>query len=144
MVRIVAIDATGWVYFTAHAETRIYDTHLYRDRALQAIDEGLDAKQVQVHEGTVVDCGPDHYARLTAVARFLKVPNAGRPIATMANPRSITLITRICGAEARAGPASAGATSVVKPLWNRASGADLPSSGIGDPSLPRITRTMRG
>ena len=28
--RIVAIDGTGWVYFTAHAETRVYDTHLYR------------------------------------------------------------------------------------------------------------------
>jgi dipeptidyl aminopeptidase/acylaminoacyl peptidase len=30
VVRIVAIDGTDWVYFTAHAETRIYDTHLYR------------------------------------------------------------------------------------------------------------------
>jgi dipeptidyl-peptidase-4 len=30
VVRIVALDGTGWVYFTAHAETRIYDIHLYR------------------------------------------------------------------------------------------------------------------
>lgn len=30
VVRLVAIDEAGWVYFTAHAETRIYDSHLYR------------------------------------------------------------------------------------------------------------------
>jgi dipeptidyl aminopeptidase/acylaminoacyl peptidase len=30
VARIVAVDEDRWVYFTAHAETRIYDTHLYR------------------------------------------------------------------------------------------------------------------
>ena len=31
VVRITAVDEKeGWVYFTAHAEKRIYDTHLYR------------------------------------------------------------------------------------------------------------------
>ena len=30
VVRLMATDEAGWVYFTAHAETRIYDTHLYR------------------------------------------------------------------------------------------------------------------
>ena len=31
--------------------------------------------------GTVVDCGPDHYARLTAGARLIQLLTAGRPIA---------------------------------------------------------------
>lgn len=31
VLRVVAVDQeAGWVYFTAHAEQRIYDTHLYR------------------------------------------------------------------------------------------------------------------
>ncbi|MBN1223956.1 MAG: S9 family peptidase [Candidatus Aminicenantes bacterium] len=31
VVRVVAVDEEeGWIYFTAHAESRLYDTHLYR------------------------------------------------------------------------------------------------------------------
>ena len=31
VLQVVAVDErTGWVYFTAHAEKRVYDTHLYR------------------------------------------------------------------------------------------------------------------
>ena len=48
---------------------------------LQAIGEGLEARRVQVQDGALVDCGPDHYARLTAVSRLLQVLTAGRPVA---------------------------------------------------------------
>ena len=48
---------------------------------LQAIGEGLEARRVQFHDGALVDCGPDHYARLAAVSRLLQVLTAGRPVA---------------------------------------------------------------
>ena len=56
------------------------------NRVLQVIDEGLDARRLQVRKGAVVDLGPDHYARLTAADRFMQLLTAGRPIATMPEP----------------------------------------------------------
>jgi hypothetical protein len=35
----------------------------------------------------VVDLGPDHYARLTAVSRLLQVLTAGRPVAKAGEPK---------------------------------------------------------
>jgi dipeptidyl aminopeptidase/acylaminoacyl peptidase len=59
VVRIVTIDGTGgWVYFTAHAESRIYDTHLYR------VDfDGTGFQRLTESNGThVVTFSPDkHY-----------------------------------------------------------------------------------
>jgi lambda repressor-like predicted transcriptional regulator len=51
------------------------------DQMLQVIGEGLKARRVQVQDGTVIDLGPDHYARLTAVSRLIQVLTAGRPVA---------------------------------------------------------------
>jgi hypothetical protein len=50
-------------------------------QVLQAISEGLEARRVQVQNGVVIDLGPDHFARLTAVSRLLQVLTAGRPFA---------------------------------------------------------------
>ena len=51
------------------------------DRMLQAISDGLEARRVQFQDGVAIDLGPDHYARLTAVARLIQVLTAGRPVA---------------------------------------------------------------
>ena len=57
------------------------------DRMLQAIGEGLEARRVHVKDGAVVDLGPDHYARLAAVARLMQLLTAGRPIAKAPEPK---------------------------------------------------------
>jgi hypothetical protein len=54
------------------------------EQMLQVIAEGLQARRVQVQEGAIVDLGPDHDARLTAVARLLQLITAGRPVAKAA------------------------------------------------------------
>ena len=51
------------------------------------ISEGLQARRVESHEGTVLELGPDHYARLTAVSRLLQVLTAGRPVAQAAEAK---------------------------------------------------------
>jgi hypothetical protein len=51
---------------------------------LEAIGDGLEARRVQVQDGVAIDVGPDHYARLTAVARLIQVLTAGRPVAKAA------------------------------------------------------------
>jgi hypothetical protein len=58
-------------------------------QVLQAIGEGLQARRVQVQDGVAIDLGPgDHYAQLTAVARFIQVLAAGRPTAKVRERRS--------------------------------------------------------
>jgi hypothetical protein len=48
-------------------------------RTLQAIEEALHADLKRVaKDGTVVELGPDHYARLTAAKRLLELLTAGR------------------------------------------------------------------
>ncbi len=48
--------------------------------ALAIIKEGFQARRTVVHKGQVVDAGPDHYARLAAVAALVRILTAGRPI----------------------------------------------------------------
>ena len=50
---------------------------------LKAIGEGFEARRVQVQDGAVLDCGPDHYAP-QRVSRLLQVLTAGRPVARAA------------------------------------------------------------
>ena len=51
------------------------------DRLLDVIEEAFEAKLLRVgRNGAVVDLGPDHYARLTAVDRMIKLLTAGRPV----------------------------------------------------------------
>ena len=51
------------------------------NQMLQVIGEGLSARHVRIQDGAVVDLGPDHCARLTAVSRLMQVLTAGRPVA---------------------------------------------------------------
>ena len=48
--------------------------------ALAIIKEGFQARRTVVHKGQVVDVGPDHYARLAAVAALVRILTAGRPL----------------------------------------------------------------
>ena len=60
-------------------------------RLLEVIEEALEARLLRVgRNGAVVDLGPDHYARLTAVDRLIKLLTAGRPVpkSPLANPQS--------------------------------------------------------
>ena len=51
------------------------------DRVLAVIEDAFEARLFRVgKDGAVVDVGPDHYARLTAVDRLIKLLTAGRPI----------------------------------------------------------------
>ena len=43
------------------------------DHSLTAIEEAFGARPVYVRRGQIVDGGPDHYARLRAVAAFTKL-----------------------------------------------------------------------
>jgi hypothetical protein len=43
------------------------------DQSLTAIEEALQARRVYLRPGQIVDGGPDHYARLRAVAVFTKL-----------------------------------------------------------------------
>jgi hypothetical protein len=48
---------------------------------LGVIAEALDARVIRAgKDGEPVDLGPDHYARLTAVDRLIKLLTAGRPV----------------------------------------------------------------
>ena len=50
-------------------------------QALKAIEEAFRARMVRAgKDGQPIDLGPDHYARLTAVDRFIKLLTAGRPV----------------------------------------------------------------
>ena len=50
-------------------------------RMLKVIREALDARVVRAgKDGAVIDLGPDHYARLAAVDRVIKLLTVGRPI----------------------------------------------------------------
>ena len=57
------------------------------NQMLQVIGEGLSARHVRIQDGAVVDLGPDHCARLTAVSRLMQVLTAGRPVAKAAEER---------------------------------------------------------
>lgn len=49
-------------------------------KSLRVLDEAMDAKGVHLtKEGNAIVLGPDHYARMTAVLRFVKILTAGRP-----------------------------------------------------------------
>ena len=49
-------------------------------RLLGVIEEALDARVIRVgKDGEPIDLGPDHYVRLTAADRFIKLLTAGRP-----------------------------------------------------------------
>lgn len=52
-------------------------------KSLTVIDEALDATRTAASEGGVLDLGPDHFARLAGLARFLDLVRAGRPAATI-------------------------------------------------------------
>lgn len=48
-------------------------------RSVAVVEEALEAtKSVATKDGTVVDLGPDHYARLQAVKRLLEIVTAAR------------------------------------------------------------------
>ncbi len=49
------------------------------DRTLDAIEASFEATRNIVIDKSVVDGGPDHYARLTGAKRFLEFLLAGRP-----------------------------------------------------------------
>ena len=72
-------------------ETQHYILHLMEQhyahvekcfaRALTCIEEALDARRIQIlKDGTQIDAGPDHYARLAAAKRLLEYLLAGRPV----------------------------------------------------------------
>ena len=51
------------------------------DARLGVIEEAFDARLIRLgKDGELVDLGPDHYARLTAVDWFIKLLTAGRPV----------------------------------------------------------------
>ncbi len=52
VLRVVAVDeGAGWIYFTAHAEKRLYDTHLYRvnfdGKGFTRLTEGIGQHHIQ-------------------------------------------------------------------------------------------------
>jgi hypothetical protein len=73
------------VAMTNHHLERIQQT--FR-RLLAVIDEARDSRIVRLRkDGTVIDVGPDHYARMAAVGQFIKLLTAGRPTARRAYVR---------------------------------------------------------
>jgi hypothetical protein len=60
----------------AQAE-RVWDLF---EESLNAIARALRARRRGLWKGEVVDLGPDHYARLAAVARLVHIPTAGRAL----------------------------------------------------------------
>ena len=62
---------------------------------LDTIEAGMKADKMVVAKGMTVNLGADHYARLTAVKRFLELLTAGRPVPRApddcAAPKTITL-----------------------------------------------------
>jgi hypothetical protein len=58
-------------------------------RGLDAIAAALSAERptVKNKNGDAIEGGPDHYARLTAVARLLQVYAAGRPLPKFPDPQ---------------------------------------------------------
>jgi hypothetical protein len=46
------------------------------DQSLTVIEEAFGARRVYVRRGQIVESGPDHYARLRAVAVFVKLISA--------------------------------------------------------------------
>lgn len=48
------------------------------EQGLDAVQDSYRAVRVAVFEGATVDCGPDHYARLTAVKCLTQLLTAGR------------------------------------------------------------------
>jgi hypothetical protein len=56
---------------------RIYELF---EESLKVIRQAFRARRKVVNKGEVIDLGPDHYARLTAVARLVQMMTAGRPV----------------------------------------------------------------
>ncbi len=49
------------------------------ESVLEALEDAFHAKCTVQFQGVPVDLGPDHYARLLAVKRFIELLTAGRP-----------------------------------------------------------------
>lgn len=47
-------------------------------KSLRVVSQSFEAKRFAVFEGAVVDCGEDHYARLTGVKCLTQLLTAGR------------------------------------------------------------------
>lgn len=65
--------------------------------AIRVLTEAMDANGTHVSkDGNLTDTGADHYARLTAVLRFIKLTSVGRPTPAApeipAEKRTLTLI----------------------------------------------------
>ncbi len=79
-------------------------------RVLEVIDEAFEASLSAWATTVIIELGPDHYARLTAVKRFIKLITAGRPVPKApelpVERRTLTLdeIDQICRKYAQPGP----------------------------------------
>jgi hypothetical protein len=54
---------------------------------LDTIEAAMKADKMVVAAGRALNLGPDHYARLTAVKRFLELLTAGRPVRSTSEKR---------------------------------------------------------
>ena len=60
-------------------------------KGLKAIEESFAAERISIFEGTVVNCGADHYARLTGVKCLTQLLTAGRQAVKPEPPAKKTL-----------------------------------------------------
>src|SRR5919197_542490 len=61
-------------------DSNISDISVLFSLIVRVIREAADARRAEkLSDGTLVDLGPDHYARLAAAKRYIELVTAGRP-----------------------------------------------------------------
>lgn len=82
----------GQMLVTTLVEAERVQIRTVFNRAIAVIAEAMEANKIQASEGVSVDCGADHYARLTAVKCLTGLLTAGRqPVKPEPQRRTITM-----------------------------------------------------